>query len=264
MKTKFEIDYILVTIPLEDRQREWGGVTRSASQQRSRYTGPSPFPPFCTVQRPGFSIGSKSGYWRFPQRCLRSVLGIKWQDHVSNEEVFERASLPSIESILLQVQLRWAGHVTRMEDVRIPKAVFFSELQEGKRDRGTPSKRYKDQLKRQLAQAGINHQSWQREASDRNSWRLSVRKARREFEAERHRAAMEKRRRQKEQATSLPSSSQTFVCSKCGRGCTPRIGVQPSTSMQKLIINLPNNHRLRGMSHHIWKMKSLLCVLHVI
>ena len=50
-----------------------------------------------------------------------------------------------------------------------PKAVFFSELQEGKRDRGAPRKRYKDQLKRQLAQAGISHQSWQQEASDRDS-----------------------------------------------------------------------------------------------
>ena len=52
-------------------------------------------------------------------------------------------------------QLRWAGHVTRMEDVPMPKAVFFNELQEGKRDRGAPRKRYKDQLKRQRAQAGI-------------------------------------------------------------------------------------------------------------
>ena len=111
---------------------------------------------------------------RFHQRCLRSILGTKWQDHVSNEEVLKRASLPSIESNLLQVQLRWAGHVTRMEDVRIPKAVFFSELQEGKRDRGAPRKRYRDQLKRQLAQAGISHQSWQQEASDRDSWCSAV------------------------------------------------------------------------------------------
>ena len=75
------------------------------------------------------------------QHCLRSILGIKWQDHVSNEEVLKRASLPSIESILLQVQLRWAGHVTRMEDVRMPKAVFYSELQNGKRDCDAPRKR---------------------------------------------------------------------------------------------------------------------------
>ena len=60
---------------------------------------------------------------------------------------------------MLQVQLRWAGHVTRMEGEGIPKAVFFSELQEGKRDRGAPRKCYKEELKRQLAQAGISHQS---------------------------------------------------------------------------------------------------------
>ena len=135
---------------------------------------------------------------------------------MSNEEVLKRASLPSIESILLHVQLRWAGHVTRMEDVRIPKAVFFSELQEGKRDRGaTPRKRYKDQMKRQLAQSGISHQPW----------RSSVRRASCEFEAERHKAAKEKRRRQRERAASLPSSSQTFVCQKCGRGCASRFGL---------------------------------------
>ena len=62
------------------------------------------------------------------------MLGIKWQDYVSNEEVLKTASLPSMESILLQVQLRWAGHVTRMEDARMPKAVFFGELQVGKHD----------------------------------------------------------------------------------------------------------------------------------
>ena len=94
---------------------------------------------------------------RFRQRCLRSILSIKWQDYVSNEEVLKRASLPSKESILLRVQLRWAGHVTRMEDVRMPKTVFFSQLQERKRDCGAPRKRYKDQLKRQLAQAEISH-----------------------------------------------------------------------------------------------------------
>ena len=156
---------------------------------------------------------------------MRVILGIKWQDHLSSEAILKRASLPSIESILLEVQLRWAGHVTRMEDVRVLRAVFFSELQEGRRDRGAPRKCYKDQLKRQLAQAGISHPSWQQEASDRNSWRSSMRKTSCEFEAERHRAAKEKRRRQKERAVSLPSSSQTFVCPKCGRGCASRIGL---------------------------------------
>ena len=155
---------------------------------------------------------------------MRSILGIKWQDHMSNEEILKRASLPSIESVLLQVQLRWAGHVTRMEEVLMPKAIFFSELQEGKRDSGAPRKRYKDQLKRQLAQAGISRQSWQQEASDRDSWRSTVRKASCKLEAERLKAAKEKRRWLKERA-SHPSSFQTFVCPKCSRGCASRIGL---------------------------------------
>ena len=155
-------------------------------------------------------------YWKqirllewFHQHCLHSILGIKWQHHLSNEEFLKRASLPNMESILPQVQLCWAGHVTRMEDVRMAKAVFFSKLQEGKHDCAAPKKRHKDHLKRQLAQAGISHQSWQQEASDRDSWRSSVRKASCEFEAERHKATKENGRRQKEPAASLPSSSQT-------------------------------------------------------
>ena len=70
---------------------------------------------------------------------------------------------------MLKVLLCWDGHVTRMEDIRMPKAVFFGELQKGKCDHGAPRKRYKDQLKRQLAQVGISHQSWQQEDSDRDS-----------------------------------------------------------------------------------------------
>ena len=64
------------------------------------------------------------------------------------------------------------------------EAVFFRELQKGKRARGAPWKRHKHQLKRLLAQAGISHQSWQQEALDRDSWRLSVRKGGRKFDRE--------------------------------------------------------------------------------
>ena len=42
--------------------KEYGRITRSASPQKSRYTGPLSYPPSCTVQRPWFSIGSRSGY----------------------------------------------------------------------------------------------------------------------------------------------------------------------------------------------------------
>ena len=66
---------------------------------------------------------------------------------MSNEYVLKRASLLSIECILLQVQLRLADLVARMEDIRMPKAVFFSDFLKRKRDHGALKKRYKNRLK---------------------------------------------------------------------------------------------------------------------
>ena len=37
----------------------------------------------------------------FHQRCLRSITGIHWQDYITNNEVLEQASLPSIEAMLM-------------------------------------------------------------------------------------------------------------------------------------------------------------------
>ncbi len=51
----------------------------------------------------------------------------------------------------------------------MPKAVVFDELSTGKCDQGAPKKCYKDQLKRELAMAGVPHHSWQQAASSRDN-----------------------------------------------------------------------------------------------
>ena len=55
---------------------------------------------------------------------------------MSNKEVLKTAGLPSREFILLQVQRGWASHVTRLDDVHMPKCktVFFSRLPELKKE----------------------------------------------------------------------------------------------------------------------------------
>ena len=148
---------------------------------------------------------------RFHQRCLRSIMGIKWQEYVTNEEVLKRASLPSLACTLLQQQLRWAGHVARIEDSRMPKAVFFGELREGKLKCGAPKKRYKDQLKKQLSLTEILLHSWQQEANNRENWRD---------------AAEGKRKKRKERMASQSAvSTYTHICQRCGRACASRIGL---------------------------------------
>ena len=62
---------------------------------------------------------------RFHQRCLRSILGIKWQTKKSSRKPACPAQSPSCFSI------------------RMTKEAFFSKQQEGKRNRGAPRKSYK-------------------------------------------------------------------------------------------------------------------------
>ena len=220
-------------VPLEDCQREYGKVIRSASPRRTKYTKPSSFAPSCTVQRPGFSTGRRSGYLSgFINAACAPSSASNGRTTRQTKKSSRKSACPA--SILLQVQLHWAGHVSSMEDVRMPKEVFFSELQEGKRDRGAQNKQtnkqkqkqnYKDHLKRELAQAGINDHLWQQEASGRDSWRSSVRKTGHKFEAQRHEAAKGRRRRQKERAASQSSSAPTSACPKCSRVGVSRIGL---------------------------------------
>ena len=61
----------------------------------------------------------------FHTACLRKLRNIKWQDRIPD--------LPSIYTILMQSQLCWAGHVARMPDHRLPKRLFYGELQQGRR-----------------------------------------------------------------------------------------------------------------------------------
>ena len=92
---------------------------------------------------------------RFHQRAIRPILGIRWQDRVTNTEVFERTNCISIEAMLLKSCLRWTGHVISMKDHRIPKQQLFGELEQGHRRQGRPCKRFKDTVKAGLQWCGI-------------------------------------------------------------------------------------------------------------
>ena len=110
----------------------------------------------------------------FHMRCLRMLLHIKWQDKVPDTEVLELAQMESIHSTLMRSQLRWAGHVQRMEDSRLPKRLFYGELKEGRRSHGGQRKRYKDTLKASLKRCNIPPASWEDAAQDRAAWRTAV------------------------------------------------------------------------------------------
>ncbi|GFN79303.1 hypothetical protein PoB_000580900, partial [Plakobranchus ocellatus] len=109
---------------------------------------------------------------RLHQRCLRTILQIHWSDLVTNVEVLEQAEIPSKEALIAKSQLRWAGHVFRMKDHRLPKIALYGEIRTGHRYRGAPKKRYKDYLKKTFTACNIDHQNWSDYAADRSAWRL--------------------------------------------------------------------------------------------
>ena len=65
----------------------------------------------------------------FHINCLRKLLKIRWQNKVPDTEVLKKSKMQSVHTLLNLAQLRWTGHVTRIADERLPKKVFYEELQ---------------------------------------------------------------------------------------------------------------------------------------
>ena len=107
---------------------------------------------------------------------------IKWSDYISNVEVLRRANLNSVEATLTTMQLRWTGHIARMDDNRIPKMIFYGELENGTRRVGGQKLRYKDVTKRHLKAMNINVENWEEQAKERSSWRRSLHRGKKEIE----------------------------------------------------------------------------------
>ena len=154
---------------------------------------------------------------------VKGIANIKWQDMIPNTEVLQRCAQTGIEQHIKRAQLRWSGHLVRMADDRIPKDVFYGELDAGHRTRGGQRKRYKDVLKATLKSCGIPHKTWKATATDRALWHSTCHSGLRDYEEKRCDTMRDKRKRRK--AIQPSSNIDTFLCHVCGRLCTSRIGL---------------------------------------
>ena len=161
----------------------------------------------------------------FHTTCLRKLLGIRWQDKIPDTEVLTRANLPSIHTVLKQSQLRWAGHVTRMPDHRLPKRLLYGELQEGKRSQGGQKKRFKDTLKASLVSFNIPPDTWEQLAQDKAGWRSSIHKGAQRHEENRLQTAVQCRIARKTRAKEVPTAAASLHCPHCERTFRARIGL---------------------------------------
>ena len=156
---------------------------------------------------------------------LRTILNIKWQDRVSNLQILDMAESTSIEAVILKSRLRWVGHVTRMEDNRLPKQLMFGELASGKRKQGRPLKRYKDRVKASISHAEITAKELEPHAHDRTGWRTLTRHAMGTFEERRCTQIEEAFLERRKVSADAPSNLRLFPCPHCPRTCKSRIGL---------------------------------------
>ena len=170
---------------------------------------------------------------RFHQKCLRHILKIKWQSQVPDTEVLSLANVFSIESMIMLNRLRWAGHLVRLDNTRIPKQLFFGELVGGKRRIGGPKLRFKDLLKYSLGKVGIPFQQFEALAHNRISWRSSIKKGVYDFEQKRISHQQIKRAARKGTIVCQPDGPKVYQCPDCPRICLSKAGLASHANVHK-------------------------------
>ena len=103
---------------------------------------------------------------------LRIYVTGEWRK-LHNEELNSLYSSPNILRVIKSRRMRWAGHVTRMEEGRGVHKVLVGKL-EGKRPLGRPRRRWKDNIKMDLQEVGRGCGDWMELAKDRDRWRALV------------------------------------------------------------------------------------------
>nr|VZI36145.1 unnamed protein product [Spirometra erinaceieuropaei] len=159
--------------------------------------------------------------------CLRRILRLKWQDRISDTYVLERTGILSIYTILRQIQLRWSGHLVRMDDERLLKRLFYGDVATGSRRQGGQIRRYKDTLKSFLKCLQINPTNWEELALDRPTWRRTVKTGAAIYEANRIAAAKAKHEARKSQLRPVSNAAAQPLptCPRCQRTFRARIGL---------------------------------------
>nr|VZI24620.1 unnamed protein product [Spirometra erinaceieuropaei] len=162
----------------------------------------------------------------FHLSCLRRILRLNWQIRIPDTEVLERTGMLSIYAMLRQMQLRWSGHLVRMDDERLPKRLFYGDVATGSRRQGGQIRRYKDTLKSSLKRRQINQTNLEELARDRPTWRRTVKTGAAIYEANRIAADKVKREARKSKLRPLRNAAAQPLptCPQCQRTFRARIG----------------------------------------
>ncbi|XP_045452694.1 phospholipid-transporting ATPase ABCA3-like [Melitaea cinxia] len=108
----------------------------------------------------------------FERKILRRIFGAVMKNEGRrtryNHELYQMYDEPNVIKTIKIGRLRWAGHVLRMDNARVPKR-FLEGRPEGRRSRGRPKLRWLDGVEQDIKILGAT--SWREKASKRSDWR---------------------------------------------------------------------------------------------
>ena len=113
----------------------------------------------------------------FYNRCVRRMCGLSrwmtWNFKISQATLEKRIGVRPMQETIRTNQLRWAGHVMRMDESRLPRK-FITSWVENPRRNGRPQQNYGHTLAKQLEGAGILISNWHLKTMDRDVWRRLI------------------------------------------------------------------------------------------
>ncbi len=110
----------------------------------------------------------------FHNRCLRRILRIQWQDHISTEELLGRADVKPLSEKGKRRRWKMIGHILR-QDQNNDCNVAMTWAPEGKRRRGRPKTTWRSTVEKERKEAGWKSWAEARTMSaDWEKWKCSM------------------------------------------------------------------------------------------
>jgi hypothetical protein len=105
---------------------------------------------------------------------LLRVLTRKKRNEISNDRLYKLTGMEPLKDTIRKYRLRWAGHVRRMDETRLPKKILFGAVAGGKKSAGKSKKNWIDFLEEDCVRANIPYASWTEKAKNRTTWQKSI------------------------------------------------------------------------------------------
>ena len=106
-------------------------------------------------------------------RCLRTILGVRWPDTISNKELWRKTKQQPINLTIRSSRWKWIGHTLRKANNNITKQALEWNPQ-GKRKKGRSKNSWRRGVISELQAINTTWGEAKRKVQDRTRWKETM------------------------------------------------------------------------------------------